>query len=40
LKQDRSELCSYEKSLEQLAAIVHGPNRSTDDVTDNQSRSA
>lgn len=40
LKQDRSELCSYEKSLEQLAAIVHGPNRNTDDVTDNQSRSA
>lgn len=40
LKQDRSELCSYEKSLEQLAAIVHGPNRSGDDVMDNQSRSA
>jgi flagellum-specific ATP synthase len=40
LKQDRSELCSYEKSLEQLAAIVHGPNRSSDDVMDNQSRSA
>jgi flagellum-specific ATP synthase len=40
LKQDRSELCSYEKSLEQLAAIVHGPNRSSDDIMDNQSRSA
>jgi flagellum-specific ATP synthase len=40
LKQDRIELCSYEKSLEQLAAIVHGPNRSSDDVMDNQSRSA
>lgn len=27
LKQDRTELCPYEKALEQLAAIVHGPNR-------------
>lgn len=26
LKQDRTELCPYEKSLEQLASIVHGPN--------------
>jgi flagellum-specific ATP synthase len=40
LKQDRSELCSYEKSLEQLATIVHGPNRSSNDVMDDQSRSA
>lgn len=27
LKQDRTELCPYEKALEQLAVIVHGPNR-------------
>jgi flagellum-specific ATP synthase len=41
LKQDRSEQCSYEKSLEQLAAILHGPNRnSSDDGMENQTRSA
>ncbi len=40
LKQDRNELCTYEKSLEQLATIVHGPNRSGDDDMTNQSRSA
>jgi len=27
LKQDRRDLCPYEQALEQLATIVHGPNR-------------
>lgn len=41
LKQDRSELCTYEKALRQLAAIVHGPNRSgADDDLEDQNRSA
>jgi flagellum-specific ATP synthase len=41
LKQDRTELCSYEKALEQLAVIVHGPNRANSgEYVDGQNLSA
>jgi flagellum-specific ATP synthase len=41
LKQDRNELCPYEKALEQLAVIVHGPNRANPgEYVDGQNLSA